>query len=152
MLEDLEELVKNKKITEEFYNKKEYDILYLSSFTGFFSVYVSYKCKLYTHTFFALLLTLSSIFYWYKPGKCSRRLFDHITILITTIHHLYSAYKYNFTFYFYGLYMIYILYKISYSLSMEKKYQISSYYHFFVHISANLLNIMLYLHICKNTK
>ena len=152
MFEDLEELIKYKKITEEFYNKKEYNILFLSSFTGFLSVYISYKCKLYIHSFFALLLTFSSLCYWYKPGKCARRLFDHTAILLSTTHHLYTAFQYNYKFYFFGLYMIYILYKISYSLSMEEKYQLSSYYHFLVHIFANVLNIMLYIHICKNIK
>lgn len=152
MFEDLEELVKNKKITEEFYNKKEYDILFLSSFTGFLSVYISYKCKLYIHSFFALLLTFSSLIYWYKPGKCVRRLFDHTVILLSIIHHLYSAYKYNFIFYFFSVYMFFILYKISYHLSIENNIKLSAYYHFFVHITANISNIMLYLHICKNTK
>ena len=149
MFEDLEELFKNKKITEEFYNKKEYNILFVSSFTGFLSVYIAYKCKLYTHTFFALLLTFSSLLYWYKPGKCSRRLLDHIIILISTSHHLYSAYKYNFIFYFFAMYMLFILYKISYNLSKENNIKMSAYYHFFVHILANISNIMLYLHICK---
>ena len=146
---------RGKEEEREFYNKKEFDILYISSFFGFLSVFVSYKCKLYIHTFFSLLLTLSSLLYWYKPGKCFRRLIDHTVILIATLHHSYSAYKYNFMFYFFALYMMYVIYKISYNINKESEgvnANISAYYHFFLHLFANISNIMLYLHICNKIK
>jgi len=126
------------------YNANQINYLFKTSFCSLFSgLYAFYNNK-YEFSFTPILIWLTSINYWRNPTPGWRRNVDIIVSTSVIANQYFKAYKYQYAYIYYPLMTLSIsCYPISNYYYYNNNIWNSVYFHSFMHIFANLSNIIL---------
>ena len=127
----------------------QHEYCFYSSWSAIISIlYALYK-RLYVFALLNLYVLITSLFFWKKPQKGLRRKIDFVITNITFLYHIYLAMIINcYSYLFNSIIIIYLFFYCRECL-VKKNYKLSSKIWSFVHLFANINNIILYNQLYK---